>query len=392
LVCTSAGRSKALSVSASSCDERAYDTSAPTPTPFPCDVGSKYKVDASYLSPHVNLAARLEAATKQYGVPILLSHDFAKRLSRAAQSLLRLIDCVKVKGSAEPMKLYTIDIFTTPLYFGENPALNWDRAKSGVAADDFYAEAPADFPIRIDFERDPAVAVLQTITPNMTEWAFPDPAELRRAHRRAKRASQGAAAAALRASGSWRSAGSSPSQGTVHVMPMTPAMSAATAPPARLSPDAPAATVCAAAVVTPRLRASATIDADAKGGRSDSESTVSSNSSRADTGTTDATSSSSSEVDGSGAEGDDDFDEDRALRAAGEALVERFFSKFNEGVIAFIKGDWAAARRHLKEVDAIKAGDGPTQMLLRVMDGLGQGGEGGPAPVDWAGWHELTEK
>ena len=34
--------------------------------------GSEFKIDASYLSPNVNLAARLEAATKQFGVPLLL--------------------------------------------------------------------------------------------------------------------------------------------------------------------------------------------------------------------------------------------------------------------------------------------------------------------------------
>jgi class 3 adenylate cyclase len=31
-------------------------------------IGSFYKIDASYLSPHVNMASRLEAATKQFGV------------------------------------------------------------------------------------------------------------------------------------------------------------------------------------------------------------------------------------------------------------------------------------------------------------------------------------
>ena len=31
-------------------------------------IGSEHKVDASYLSPHVNMSARLEAATKQFGV------------------------------------------------------------------------------------------------------------------------------------------------------------------------------------------------------------------------------------------------------------------------------------------------------------------------------------
>jgi class 3 adenylate cyclase len=36
-------------------------------------IGSFFKVDASYLSPNVNMSSRLEAATKQYGVNILVS-------------------------------------------------------------------------------------------------------------------------------------------------------------------------------------------------------------------------------------------------------------------------------------------------------------------------------
>lgn len=39
-------------------------------------IGSEFKIDASYLSPNVNMASRLEAATKQYGVPLLISSDF----------------------------------------------------------------------------------------------------------------------------------------------------------------------------------------------------------------------------------------------------------------------------------------------------------------------------
>ena len=36
-------------------------------------IGSTHKIDASYLSPNVNMEARLEAATKQYSVPLLFS-------------------------------------------------------------------------------------------------------------------------------------------------------------------------------------------------------------------------------------------------------------------------------------------------------------------------------
>ena len=35
-------------------------------------IGSSFKIDASYLSPNVNIASRLEAATKQYGTPLLI--------------------------------------------------------------------------------------------------------------------------------------------------------------------------------------------------------------------------------------------------------------------------------------------------------------------------------
>ncbi len=44
-------------------------------------IGSEYKIDASYLSPNVNMASRLEAATKQFGTTILLSDHFVALLS-----------------------------------------------------------------------------------------------------------------------------------------------------------------------------------------------------------------------------------------------------------------------------------------------------------------------
>jgi class 3 adenylate cyclase len=73
-------------------------------------IGSRYKVDASYLSPHVNIAARLEAATKQYGVSMLLSEAFYNQLSEETKSQCRPLDRVTLKGSAVPMNLYTHDL------------------------------------------------------------------------------------------------------------------------------------------------------------------------------------------------------------------------------------------------------------------------------------------
>lgn len=73
-------------------------------------IGSFYKIDASYLSPNVNMAARLEAATKQFGVPLLISGQLFDYFTDETQKFCRQIDCVTVKGSIEPLRLYTCDV------------------------------------------------------------------------------------------------------------------------------------------------------------------------------------------------------------------------------------------------------------------------------------------
>ena len=75
-------------------------------------IGSKVKVDASYLSPHVNLASRLESATKYYGVPLLMSHNFVSGLTGSMQSTCRRVDKVTFKGSFEAMTIYHQDTET----------------------------------------------------------------------------------------------------------------------------------------------------------------------------------------------------------------------------------------------------------------------------------------
>jgi class 3 adenylate cyclase len=52
-------------------------------------IGSDFKIDASYLSPNVNLASRMQAATVQYGLPILISGELFKILTKKTQSLMR---------------------------------------------------------------------------------------------------------------------------------------------------------------------------------------------------------------------------------------------------------------------------------------------------------------
>lgn len=61
-------------------------------------IGSKHKIDASYLSPNVNMAARLESGTHQFGVHILLSDQFVQMLSPGVRKYCRQIDHACVKG------------------------------------------------------------------------------------------------------------------------------------------------------------------------------------------------------------------------------------------------------------------------------------------------------
>jgi len=73
-------------------------------------IGSEFKIDASYLSPNVNMAARLEACTKQYGSSILVSEMLQKLLSEPFGDECRLIDNIVLSGSNQNFKLYTVDL------------------------------------------------------------------------------------------------------------------------------------------------------------------------------------------------------------------------------------------------------------------------------------------
>jgi class 3 adenylate cyclase len=82
-------------------------------------IGSIYKMDCSYLSPNVNIAARLEGATRQYGVNILLSGEVYDNLSPRLQDICRKIDIIKVKGSDKPLEIYTVDVNLDNLRVGK---------------------------------------------------------------------------------------------------------------------------------------------------------------------------------------------------------------------------------------------------------------------------------
>jgi len=72
-------------------------------------IGSVYKLDASYLSPNVKLPGRLAAVTSHYGVSLLLSDKVRELIRDPLKSMLRQIDCLKLKNWESPIGIFTID-------------------------------------------------------------------------------------------------------------------------------------------------------------------------------------------------------------------------------------------------------------------------------------------
>jgi len=71
-------------------------------------IGTHRKIDASYLSPSVNMSEYLESSTKAYGVPILLSEPFYDLLSVHATKYCRQVD--SIYGPLEnPFGMFTYD-------------------------------------------------------------------------------------------------------------------------------------------------------------------------------------------------------------------------------------------------------------------------------------------
>ncbi len=77
-------------------------------------IGSTFKIDASYLSPHVNTASHLEEKTKEYGVQLVISGDFIKYCSDDLRRRVRIID-ETVGENDEKESVYTMDIDTNAL-------------------------------------------------------------------------------------------------------------------------------------------------------------------------------------------------------------------------------------------------------------------------------------
>ena len=99
-------------------------------------IGSDKKIDASYISPHVNWSEHLESSTKEYGVAVLMSEPFYDMLSPEAKAHCRQVD--RIKKGADITALYTYDAnldqeFSKPeSAFDERKRLNTIRKQTRI--------------------------------------------------------------------------------------------------------------------------------------------------------------------------------------------------------------------------------------------------------------------
>mmetsp|Transcript_92633 Transcript_92633/g.145378 ORF Transcript_92633/g.145378 Transcript_92633/m.145378 type:complete len:980 (-) Transcript_92633:6-2945(-) len=73
-------------------------------------VGSEFKIDASYLSPHVSVAKSIELATVTYGVPFIIAESVVNLLTESMVEKTRLMDRVIITGSPQPMTIHSVDL------------------------------------------------------------------------------------------------------------------------------------------------------------------------------------------------------------------------------------------------------------------------------------------
>jgi len=93
-------------------------------------IGSAFKIDASYLSPHVNVAVQLEEMTVEYDVKILMSEPLVRSCNPRFSRHFRPVDRVQLPGSKTIARLFTVDLDDTTLRVQRRPPATGSASRS----------------------------------------------------------------------------------------------------------------------------------------------------------------------------------------------------------------------------------------------------------------------
>lgn len=127
------------------------------------NMGSDQRFDYSVLGDAVNLAARLEGQTKEYGVKTILGYETAKELED--EFALLELDTIAVKGKTEPVKIYTV--LGTHEWWNDNSAYANETAQHEKMMGLYYNQ---QFDQAIRFCEDLKPCFLGTMTDFYTKW------------------------------------------------------------------------------------------------------------------------------------------------------------------------------------------------------------------------------
>lgn len=130
-------------------------------------VGSEFKIDASYVSPHVSIATSVELCTQIYGVSFIVAQSVMERCSAGIKSKCRHIDRVAITGSQQPMDLFCVDLDWTQVQVEDTPPpqITWNtrnrfRARQFLEAQKNLKSAQ-DFVMEQAFDTDPLIQVMR---------------------------------------------------------------------------------------------------------------------------------------------------------------------------------------------------------------------------------------
>lgn len=135
-------------------------------------VGEAERMNSTVIADAVNLASRLEAATKYYGVGIIVSEKTLEKLPNTSEFKTRLLDKVQVKGKLESVIIHHVfDADADNVYqWQEQDFMQWQTAMELYFNQQFQAAAAIFQQILLQYPSDsPAQLYLERITKLLAE-------------------------------------------------------------------------------------------------------------------------------------------------------------------------------------------------------------------------------